>query len=293
MDLLQLKYFCSAAKTQNFSKTASEFYVPVSNISQCIKRLETELGVQLFDHKKNTVTLNGNGKIFYEYVSNALETLNNGVNHVSDDEKNFNGEICIVGRINGGLMNRTIEKFLVKYPSVKFIVNENVEADSNFDLLISDLPYSDYGEKIFLLEDKLCIAMSKKHPLSRKKKISFSDLKGERFISLSRTSGLKRMIIDACERAGFTPNFAIETPDSNYLRKHIENGFGISLAPASWQFKYGENITFKPIENLYRKTYIYTQKNKYITKRTRMFIEELKESAKKYPYLFDDYEEKI
>lgn len=291
MDLLQLKYFCSAAKTQNFSKTASEFYVPVSNISQCIKRLEGELGVELFDHKKNTVALNANGKIFYEYVSNALETLNNGIKHVSDDEKNFSGDIRMVGSINSGLINRVIEKFLLKYPSVKFLVSENVESDPNFDLLISASPYADYNEKIFLLEDKLCVAMSKSYPLAEKDNLSVYDLKNERFICSSRMSGLKNVITHACEEAGFSPNFAIETTDSNYLRKHVEKGFGVSFAPASWQYVYGEKMVFKPIENLYRQTFIYTPKNKYIPNRVRAFIEELKESAKTYPYLFDDNNE--
>lgn len=49
MELLQLKYFCDAAETENFSKTAKKYLVPTSNISQSIKRLERELGVELFD----------------------------------------------------------------------------------------------------------------------------------------------------------------------------------------------------------------------------------------------------
>ena len=42
MELLQLTYFCDAAVTQNFSKTAQKYNVPPSNISQSIKRLEIE-----------------------------------------------------------------------------------------------------------------------------------------------------------------------------------------------------------------------------------------------------------
>ena len=40
MELLQLKYFCDAAKEENLSKTARKFHVPTSNISNAIKRLE-------------------------------------------------------------------------------------------------------------------------------------------------------------------------------------------------------------------------------------------------------------
>ena len=51
MELLQLKYFKDAALTENFSHTAKNFYVPQSAVSQSIKRLETELGVELFNIK--------------------------------------------------------------------------------------------------------------------------------------------------------------------------------------------------------------------------------------------------
>ena len=48
MELLQLTYFCDAARSENFSQTARKFFVPPSNISQSIGRLEKELGCALF-----------------------------------------------------------------------------------------------------------------------------------------------------------------------------------------------------------------------------------------------------
>ena len=55
MELLQLKYFCDAAETENFSKTAEKYLVPTSNISQSIKRLEKELDTELFEHRANRI----------------------------------------------------------------------------------------------------------------------------------------------------------------------------------------------------------------------------------------------
>ena len=77
MELLQLKYFCDAAQTEKFSQTAKNFFVPVSNISQSIKRLEKELGTELFYHKGNRVSLNNDGKQFYSSVSHALALIDN------------------------------------------------------------------------------------------------------------------------------------------------------------------------------------------------------------------------
>ncbi len=48
MEVLQLRYFCDSARTQNFSLTAKKFMVPPSAVSQSIRRLEKELGFVLF-----------------------------------------------------------------------------------------------------------------------------------------------------------------------------------------------------------------------------------------------------
>ena len=49
MELLQLRYFLTAAREENFSRTAEMYGVPPSDISQSSKRLERELGRELFE----------------------------------------------------------------------------------------------------------------------------------------------------------------------------------------------------------------------------------------------------
>ena len=62
MELLQLQYFYESTKTENFAKTAKKHYVPTSSVSGAVRRLEKELGCQLFDRSCNRLTLNRNGK---------------------------------------------------------------------------------------------------------------------------------------------------------------------------------------------------------------------------------------
>ena len=75
MEILQLKYFCDAAQTQNFSKTAKKFLVPPSNISQTIKRLEKEVETTLFERHANKIKLNDAGLLFYKNAKTALNIL--------------------------------------------------------------------------------------------------------------------------------------------------------------------------------------------------------------------------
>ena len=75
MELLQLKYFKEAAKTQNFSKVAEKYFVAQPAVSHTISKLESELGVKLFTRSGNRVILNDFGLAFYEDVDAAIESV--------------------------------------------------------------------------------------------------------------------------------------------------------------------------------------------------------------------------
>ena len=76
MDLSQLHYFRTAARTGNLSQAARELFVTQPNLSRSMARLETELGVPLFEHRKGKVVLNEYGRIFLSGVENVFGELN-------------------------------------------------------------------------------------------------------------------------------------------------------------------------------------------------------------------------
>ena len=86
MEFLQLRYFYESARTQSLSKTASKYMVPASSVSASIKRLEGELGCQLFERTANRITLSEGGKrlqrslsVIFEELDGALLDLSGGL----------------------------------------------------------------------------------------------------------------------------------------------------------------------------------------------------------------------
>lgn len=273
MELLQLKYFCDCAQTEKFSQTAKKFLVPVSNISQSVKRLEKELGVELFVHLGNRVTLNNNGKKFYEYVSKALNLLESGKASVSDSEENFSGDIRLVCVTNYKMVSMAIEAFLVKHPNVNFIIYHKQEENMKFDILISDTPPSEHSQKMLLIDEEMLIAINKNHPLVNKPDLSVSDLENERFITLSTSGSIKNITVSTCNEAGFMPNITIQTYSTEYIRRYVKMGLGISFVPASWGKKHSDIIAFKKVGNLRRKTYAFLPKENYTKRAVKLFLE--------------------
>lgn len=276
MELLQLRYFCDAAKTQNFSETARKFNVPTSNISNAIKRLEKELNCNFFNHFSNKISLNEKGEIFYENVYSALSLLDDAKVMINEDENNLSGEIHLRCKSNRGLVTEAMEKFIAVHPNVKFRMNFGEAPMKDVDILISYHLPIDAKEKILILEEDLLIAMKKDHPLADKENLKLSDFKNERFIV-----GLSVQTDEECKKAGFVPKIAFELNDPAYVRKYIEMGLGIAFIPSiSWNGLFSKDVVFKDV-GVKRQTFAYIPKNKYTKTSTRIFMEFLMREAKK------------
>ncbi len=274
MELLQLKYFCDAAETEKFSETAKKFLVPVSNISQSIRRLERELGIELFHHSGNKISLNKEGRRFYSYVSNALELIENARTSVCDLKAITRGELSILITTNMFSVMSTIEKFLKKYPQINLKIFHNTQKAKDVDIVVSDMYPPTHTSKMLLYESELSLAMSKTHRLTKKETVSAADLKDENFVALTTSDSLRNIMIEECMKAGFSPNFTIETYSMNFLRRYVEIGLGVSFVPEGWKDIYSDKLAFRKIEGSPKRK-IYAFSIGYPRKAVTEFIEML------------------
>lgn len=280
MELLQLKYFCDAARSENFSATAKKFSVPASNISQSIKRLEDELGILLFTRQANRVILNENGKEFFKSVNQALLLIENATKIIGDQKDE--GEINICINANRRIVMQTIEKFKMKYPEIHIKTMLFCDPLSeDFDLIIdcNDKNLDAFDREI-LLNEGIGVAINKSNPLSVGK-LDFKKFSTQPFITMSKKSNLHSITESICNDFGFSPNIAVVSDDPFYVRKCVELGLGVAVVPIfSWQGQYGEDTVLREFEGYSRSTYIYTLKDKYIPLCVKNFIKFLKNECK-------------
>ena len=279
MELLQLKYFCDAAKSENFSATAKKFSVPASNISQSVKRLEDELGIQLFTRQANRVILNENGKEFFESINQALLFIENATKTISD-QKNT-GEINICINANRRIVMQTIEKFKMKYPEIHIKTMLFCDPLSeDFDLIIDcNNKNLDSFEREILLNEGIGVAINKSNPLSVGK-LDFKKFDTQPFITMSKKSNLHSITESICNDFGFSPNIAVVSDDPFYVRKCVELGLGVAVVPIfSWQGQFADNTVLKTLEGYKRDTFIYTNKNKYRPQCVKNFLTLLKQEC--------------
>ena len=94
----------------NISRAAKIYDVPASGVSSSIKRLEQELGVELFSRYANKIKLTEQGMLFYEEARRILDDLDRAVRRV----ESANG---IGGKISLCLMacNRMVEEAIIAF----------------------------------------------------------------------------------------------------------------------------------------------------------------------------------
>ncbi|MBQ9131156.1 MAG: LysR family transcriptional regulator, partial [Clostridia bacterium] len=218
MELLQLQYFCDTAESENFSKTAKKHLVPTSSVSQSIKRLEKELGCELFDHGGNKITLNNDGRQFYADASQALILLERARSRILEQGEELQGDVHLVCMSNRKIVTDTLEAFVQRHPKVNFIIHHSLDADQGFDVLISNnCPYG-YGKKQLIVDEEICVAVNRNHPFAARTELEIADLEQERFITMTPGTNLYGITVNLCAGAGFSPNVAIQTDDPFCIR---------------------------------------------------------------------------
>ena len=288
MELLQLTYFCHAAETENFAKTARHFGIPAAGISQSIKRLENELGVSLFDRSPSSIRLNARGESFYLSTKSALSMLDDARKKARDEE--VSGECRLLVMTCREVVGEAIRRFREKHKGVSFYLSYDITEDvDKYDLIVTDnVPFRQSYTTFTLLTDPILLAVSREHPFAARREVDITELRNERFITTSKESGLFSITRRLCVKGNFAPEIAVETDDPRYVVKCIDANMGIGLVPTlSWRDILPESIALIEVVGTKgaqkeRPSMVLQNTKKYASKATRLFLDELKETAKEY-----------
>ena len=230
MEMLQLRYFYESAMTENFSRTAQKYMVPASSVSASIKRLEQELGTELFVRTGNRVLLNEKGRRLLEAVGNTLTQLDIAVDDISAQpaEKQT---ISILARSTRETIVRWIVRFHRMYPSVSFKMTFDDEPENygKYDVIISSFVdgLRDY-EAFSWRRYAIWVEAMDTDPLCRLP-VTLNQLKDRQFVTTSAQRGGFQIFREACEQQGFTPKVFLECDDYGCRNTALRSGLCLGL----------------------------------------------------------------
>lgn len=214
MEMLQLRYFYESAMAESFSKTAQKYMVPASSVSASVRRLEQELGTELFIRTGNRVILNEKGKQFLSAVGNTLAQLDVAVSEVSAAPPPKQ-TISVLACSTRETLVRWIVRFHRMYPTVSFKLtfDDVPENYGKYDVIVTspEKALAEY-ESFHWRRFGIWVEALDTDPLCRGT-VTLSQLRDRQFVTTSAQRGGFRVFAQACERQGFTPKVFLECDD--------------------------------------------------------------------------------
>ena len=224
MKLTQLEYFCVAARYHNITKAAKELFVTQPSISNAIKALEEEFGVNLFFRNNNKLTLTPEGELFYKSAEGLLA-------HADSVETEFHELRKKITPIRIGIppMLGTIylpELYLSlkeNFPEVDFRLFEFGSIKACELVLEEKLDIAIVNAEQPATED-LYFCVAPDHPLAEQKTILLTMLANEPLILFNTDSVQVMTLTRQFKAVGVTPHVILNTSQITTLINMVKSG---------------------------------------------------------------------
>ncbi len=249
MELRHLRYFVKVASELHFGRAAEQLGISQPPLSQQIRLLEQELGVQLFERTSRRVLLTTPGRLFLE---EAKATLARADHAISITRRAASGEI---GELTVGLSASTlfvplissaIARFRASHPEVHLVFTELSIAAQRESVISGalDVGFVRSGNRpelpdevaaVCLVTDRMYVAMPKGHRLSGSAgPIDIAALADEPMVHYPYD---REGFLDDLHRlfgnAGLRPKLVLESTEMSTLLGLVAAGLGITVLPGS------------------------------------------------------------
>lgn len=227
MELRQLRYFVCVAEHMNFSEASRRLHITQSTLSQQVKQLENELGVELLIRDSHHVRLTDNGQAFLPQARKTLSAANSCMDRIRDIQSLNTGELTIGSTYSFlPLLKETVLQFIRHYPGIKLNIFQgsmgtlmDMLAEEKIDIALS-YKSNEVRPEIsthILFDNQLAVVVSEKHPLSAQSSIRLSDLERYPFAMPAKGLQARNTFDEILSNTDYRLNIRLEINEVNVL----------------------------------------------------------------------------
>lgn len=244
MELSQLRTFREVAEALSFTRAAQKLNMTQSAVSHQIKALERELGEPLFIRAKRGVRLSDAGLLALDYAARILEEADALRERIRGDEHEPRGRVRAAAATQAfvHLFARLFESFMREHERIELSFRTTVSTEQTVadilngaaDVGFASLPvYSPALQVTELFEDELGLVVGSRHRLAGAREVSVGEMRRMRFILFEQGASIRRATDAFFKRVDLSPDLALESNDTYFIKLMVEHGLGVSLMP-SW-----------------------------------------------------------
>jgi len=250
LSLGQLAYVVAVDTHRHFGRAAAACNVTQPTLSMQLRKLETSLGVSLFDRSRSPVVPTDVGRLVVEQARVALREAERIVDLLGGDEGRVTGELRlgVIPTLAPYLLPRLVPAFVRRHPGIALVLEERVTGDVleglrretlDAGIVASAMAGPEVTERV-LFREPFVGYVSAGHRLAGRRVLTPADLSIDDLWLLAEGHCFREQAIRLCRRrtsrrpaaAGDTAGARFESGNLETLARLVEQGVGMTLLPA-------------------------------------------------------------
>jgi DNA-binding transcriptional LysR family regulator len=252
MELRQLRYVEAVARHRHFTRAADELHVAQSALSHQIRRLEAELGTELFERTSRTVVVTEAGAAVAARARSVLADVDGVRDEIDQLRGLVRGRVSVGATLPAGDLDvpLLLVRFSEAFPGIEIDLHEGTAGDMRrylaegridaaFSLLAADPPAEIEVERLSVEE---VVAAFPAGAGPERQRVTAAELAGYALVTPRSGSAIKQALDDFFANAGESLRISLESGDPFLLRCLVSTGFGAAVLPASLTRREGPPI---------------------------------------------------
>ena len=247
MTLTELKYIVAVARERHFGRAAEACFVSQPTLSVAIKKLEDELGTQIFERRTTEVTMTPAGERIVGQAQRVLEEAAQirEIARLGKDPLAGPLQLGVIYTIGPYLLPTLVRQLLKDAPRMPLLLTENFTVKllellkaGEIDIAIMALPLPESGLMLQpVYDEEFIIAVPKNHSWARRKSIPSEDLKRETMLLLGTGHCFRDQVLEVCpELSRFSTSAegmqkTFEGSSLDTIRHMVASGLGVTVLP--------------------------------------------------------------
>ncbi len=261
IELRHLRYFVAVAEELHFGRAARKLGITQPPLSLQIQRLETNLGVVLFERTNRRVELTAAGRTLLEESRHLIADFTSAADAARRAARGETGSLTVAfaASVMFLALPRIIQTFRQQFPHVRLELRElptgpQIAALRTGELDIGFLRQPPRDVEIvteLMMKERLVLAISKRHELAKHKRLKLIDVGNEDFVLFPRdlAPGLYAHVLAVCAEAGVHPRIVQTSRELYTTISLVEAGLGVTIVPASVQQMGWRGVRYYPIDS--------------------------------------------
>jgi DNA-binding transcriptional LysR family regulator len=240
MDLAALRIFLTVAEERSFSRAAAKVHRTQPAVSQAVKRLEDDLGEQLFDRSSKNGTLTDAGRVLQNYGQRLIRLAEEAESAMRELRDLRRGRV-LIGANEAAIhtLLPLMARFREKVPDIavdvrrvpaRQIAVEVQQGSLDFGAL-TFRPAEEGRFEVVVGSDELVLLMSPDHPFAKRRQVTMEEVAGEAVVAHNDPSPARERVLRLFEEKHIALNMVISLPSLDGIKRAVELKLGVAMLP--------------------------------------------------------------